>query len=93
MLTKLVDERRDLMIRVTELDRLIALETAALHQSSSVTLDQDLISAPAAAKRLGISVVYVYELARTKQIPATRIGRAVRFRISDLTTYANRRTS
>jgi len=92
MIAKLVDERRDLMMRVTELDRLIALETAALHQSA-VPQDRDLISAPAAAKRLGISTVYLYELARLKEIPSVRIGRAVRFRLSDLTTYANRRTA
>jgi excisionase family DNA binding protein len=88
----LVDERRDLMMRVTELDRLITLETAALHQVQQ-DRDRDLISAKQAAKKLGISPVYLYELARTKQLPSVRIGRAVRFRISALTDYANKRTS
>jgi excisionase family DNA binding protein len=92
MLTALVDERRDLMVRVVELDRLITMEQARVHQSA-VQQDQDLLTAKVAAKKLGIRTVYLYELARLKTIPAVRIGRAVRFRSSDIQNYTTRRSA
>ena len=91
MLQTLANERRDLMIRVAELDRLIAMELAAVRQS--VHQDQDLLDAKTAARRLGVAKVTLYERARLGLIPSVRIGRAVRFKPSDLTTYITRRNT
>jgi len=84
MLKELVAERQACAVRLAGLDAAITLELAALHQSA-VTQNRDLITATAAAKKLGISKVYLYERVRTGQQKAVRIGRAVRFRPEDLT--------
>jgi excisionase family DNA binding protein len=89
-LTSLVAERRDLTKRLADIEAAIVLELAALRQSA---IPQDLIDAKTAARRLGISTVYLYELSRLKKIPATRIGRAVRYRPEDITNYSNRRNT
>ncbi len=85
MLTTLVKERQTCATRLAELDAAIVLELAALHQA--VPQDPDLLDAKTAARRLGISTVYLYELARLQKIPSTRIGRTVKFRPTDIATY------
>jgi excisionase family DNA binding protein len=88
----LVDERHDLMVRLADIERRITLELARVHQSS-VQQDQDLLTAKQAARKLGIAPVTLYERARPNEIPCVRIGRAVRFRTSDIQNCANRTAS
>lgn len=85
MIQALVDERRDLAVRLAEVERLIALELVALHQV--VHQDQTLLTARQVAKRLGLSTVFIYELARTKALKCTRAGRAVRFSPAAVDAY------
>jgi excisionase family DNA binding protein len=92
MIQDLLAQRRDLVIRLADIDAEITSALIA-GQQSAVPQDQDLLSAKQAAKRLGISTVYIYELARLKTIPAVRIGRAVRFRSTDISNYSTRRTT
>jgi len=92
MLQELVAERQATAVKLAGLDAQIVIALAALHQSV-VPQDTDLLDAKTAAKRLGISPVYLYELSRQKKIPCVRIGRSVRYKPSDITNYTHRRQS
>ena len=52
-----------------------------------VQRNTDLLTADQAARRLGISRVYLYELARLGEVRSVHIGRAVRFKAADLDAY------
>ena len=92
MLQELLARRKDLVIALADIDAEITRSLVA-GQQSAASQDQDLLTAKTAARKLGISTVYLYELARLKTIPAVRIGRAVRFRSTDIQNYTTRRTS
>ncbi len=51
----------------------------------------DLLSAKATAKRLGLSPPTIYRLASRGELPAVRVGDAVRFDPADLTAFIRRR--
>ena len=48
---------------------------------------QSLISASEAARRLGVSVHRLYDLARQQPVPAVRLGRSLRFDPAQLDHY------
>jgi excisionase family DNA binding protein len=90
-LSELVDDRRDLMVRLADNERRITLELAAGHQQGQH--EPDLLTAKVAARKLGIAPVTLYERARVNEIPSVRIGRAVRFRSHDIQDYSNRKVA
>ena len=81
-LSDLVEERRLAAVEVARLDAEISLALADRHQ---VVQQDNLLTAGQAAKRLGISRVFLYEKARHGEVKSVRIGRSVRFRTEDLT--------
>jgi excisionase family DNA binding protein len=84
-IAELVRERQTTAERLAALDAKIML---AMATQMAPAPPSDLLTAAAAAKRLGISSVYLYELARTGELRSVRIGRAVRFRPTDLDAFA-----
>jgi excisionase family DNA binding protein len=84
-LDDLVAERKTVAERLAELDGRIIL---ALAERSAPAPALDLLTAEAASRRLGISKVYLCELARLGTVPSVRIGRAVRFEPTDLEAFA-----
>lgn len=53
-------------------------------------LQEQLLTAPAVARLLGLHPKTVYELSRQGTIPSVKIGRALRFRSSDLEAWLAR---
>jgi excisionase family DNA binding protein len=75
---------------VTSAER-IAVSLEALVQHFCRTVPQAPLTAEQVAERLGVSVDKVYTMARKKQLRATKIGRAVRFNIQDVESFADQR--
>jgi excisionase family DNA binding protein len=89
-LDALITERQATATRLAELDAAI-LRAVLARQTAPDPEPAGLWSASRAARRLGISRVYLYELARTGALPSVKVGtRAVRFRPADLDAYAEK---
>jgi excisionase family DNA binding protein len=80
-LRDLVTERQATAVKLAELDSQILL---ALAETRKPVQEDKLLTATEAARRLGISRVFLYEKARTGDVKSVRIGRAVRFRARDV---------
>jgi len=52
-----------------------------------------LLDARAAAAYLAVNIETLYRLARAGELPHTRVGRALRFRLVDLERYLEEQTS
>jgi excisionase family DNA binding protein len=90
MLRDLVVERQKVAERLAALDAEITLCLA--EQQRPRPTEEHLLTADQAAKRLGISRVFLYEKARLGEVRSIRIGRAVRFRPEDLDAYTRRKS-
>jgi len=69
---------------------LSALAAAVLEHEvdeSDKTAGDALLTIAEVAQRLGLARSYVYELARTKQIPVMRVGRYVRVKASEVERF------
>jgi excisionase family DNA binding protein len=64
-----------------------------LHLASLASLDEPLLTPAEAAKLLAVRRSWIYDAARTGQLPCVRVGRHVRFLRSDLGRWvASQRT-
>ncbi len=88
-IAELVRERQTTAERLADLDARITLAMAT--QMAPAPATDDLLTADAAAKRLGISRVFTYELGRLGTLPSVKVGRSVRFRLADLDAYIARK--
>jgi excisionase family DNA binding protein len=69
---------------------LSALAAAVLEHEvdeSDKTVGDALLTIAEVAQRLGLARSYVYELVRTKQLPAVRVGRHVRVKVSEVERF------
>jgi excisionase family DNA binding protein len=64
------------------------LDPGAVMAATNATSDVVLISQSEAARRLGVSLRTLYSLRAAGKLPCVRIGRALRFRPTDLERFA-----
>ncbi len=83
-LTDLVAERKTVAERLADLDARITLAMIEQRAPAPAT---DLLTADQAARKLGLSRVFVYELAKLGTLRSVKLGRSVRFKPSDLDYY------
>jgi excisionase family DNA binding protein len=60
-----------------------------LQLTSLASLDEPLLTPAQAAKLLAVRTSWVYDAARTGQLPCVRVGRHVRFLRSDLERWVS----
>ena len=56
-------------------------------------MDTALVDVPAVARRWGVKAMTVYRLVESGRLRAVRIGRALRFRLTDIEAYEARHTT